>query len=460
MMHQPRPVPSRIAAIAVLTAGVFGALPAVAAASPLTVRGRTIAVPTDGITMIRPRATGKIQHVVVILQENRSFDNLFQGYPHADTQPYGYDSNNKRIKLKPLGLEGPYDIDHQSFNMFEACNGTGSLPGTNCRMNGFNLEDNGCGSGCVDPEYKYVPHSETKLYFEMAHRYVLGDRMFTSHIDASFISHQYDIAGQANTAVNNPTGYPWGCDGPASGSLETLTQGRTYGNNISQCMDSQTLGDEADAAGVSWRFYASALYTDGDLWSAYQAIHHIRYGADWNNDVISPQTQFFTDVQNGFLANITWITPTCENSDHGGCGSSTGPGWVASIVNAVGQSQFWDTSAIFVYWDEWGGWYDHVAPPFVDYDGLGFRVPLLIISPYAKQNYVSHTQFEHGSVLRFIEDQFSLPRLAASDSRANSPEADCFNFNQRPRRFKPFTGALRRDQMNLRTYPHHLFEPD
>ena len=103
----------------------------------------------------------------------------------------------------------------------------------------------------------------------------------------------------------------------------------------------------------------------------------------------------------------------------------------------MGKSKFWDSTAIFVQWDDWGGYYDHVAPPFQDYDGNGFRVPLLVISPYAKKNYVSHQQFETASVLRFAEDLYGLPQMAAADARATSPAADCFDFTQQPRPFVP-----------------------
>ena len=180
---------------------------------------------------------------------------------------------------------------------------------------------------------------------------------------------------------------------------------------------------------------------DGGIWSSYQAIRHIYYGQDWTNDVITPQNRILTNVKNGTLANMTWVMPTCSTSDHAGCGSNKGPAWVASVVNTIGQSKFWKSTAIFVFWDEWGGWYDHVAPPYVDYDGLGMRVPLLIISPFAKKNYVSHVQYEHGSLLRFAEDQFGLGRLSAADARANSPETDAFNFKRRPRKFRPFTAS-------------------
>ena len=137
------------------------------------------------------------------------------------------------------------------------------------------------------------------------------------------------------------------------------------------------------------------------------------------------------------LANFTWITPICTNSDHVDCGGGYGPSWVASLVNAIGKSKFWNSTVVFVQWDDWGGLYDHVPPPFKDYDGLGFRVPLLVISPYAKHGHVSHVQYETAGVLRFAEDLFGLGRLAAADRRATSPAADCFDFSQKPRAFVP-----------------------
>ena len=103
---------------------------------------------------------------------------------------------------------------------------------------------------------------------------------------------------------------------------------------------------------------------------------------------------------------------------------------MASVVNAIGESQYWDSTAIFVFWDDWGGWYDPEPPAYVDYDGLGIRVPMIVISAYAKKGHVAHVHYEHGSILKFVEDQFGLGRLAASDTRATSPEKDCFNFNQ------------------------------
>ena len=417
-------------------------------------------IPRLGLRIPTPTAArSKIKHVVIIMQENRSFDDLFQGYPGADTQSYGYDSKGNKVNLHSVALEAPYDIEHDIYSYIVACNGSGSIPGTNCKMNGFNNEYSSCGNRCgPDPQYGYVPSSESATYFSMAGQYVLADRMFTSHIDDSFISHQYIIAAQANGTAYFPSSY-WGCDGGPSDQIALLSQSRQVGpQTIQTCWDINTLADELDKAHKSWRFYTSTINGDGGLWSSYQAIRHIRYGPDWNKDVITPQKQILTDVPNGLLANVTWVLPTFETSDHSGFGSNQGPEWVASVVDAIGKSKFWKSTAIFVFWDEWGGWYDHVAPPYVDYDGLGMRVPLLIISPYAKQGYVSHVQYEHGSMLRFAEDAFGLGQLSASDTRANSPAADCFDFTQRPRPFQAF--ASERVHAHFRSAPPDGRNPD
>jgi phospholipase C len=171
-----------------------------------------------------------------------------------------------------------------------------------------------------------------------------------------------------------------------------------------------------------------------------------------------PNTQFFDDVEKGRLRAVSWVTPSCANSDHAGCGSNTGPSWVASLVNAIGESQYWNSTAIFIMWDDYGGWYDPVPPQMVDYDGLGLRIPLLIVSPYAKNGYVSHVQYEHGSILKFAEDIFGLPRLSASDTRANSPEADAFDFNQPPRPFRKI--AAPHGEQYFRNQPPDLRPPD
>ncbi len=381
--------------------------------------------------------SGKIEHVVFIVQENRSFNNLFMSYPGAYTVSSGKDSKGGTIALQPVSLLKQYTIDHSTIAMFAACDGKGSLPGTKCRMDAFDKEfaDE---TRLKHPQYVYAPRSETKPYWDMAHEGALADHTFQSQLDESFVAHQYIIAAQAQSAVNLPNG-PWGCPPGPSTFVGTINSDRTNGPSELPCFDYQTLGDELDGAKLSWRFYSSQYSTPssgfGAVWSSYQAVKHIYYGPDWAKDVIYPQKQFLLDVPAGKLASFTWITPICANSDHVNCGGGHGPSWVATLVNTIGKSKFWNSTAIFVIWDDWGGVYDPAPPPFKDYDGLGFRVPLLVISPYAKKNYVSHVQYETASVLRFAEDLFGLGQLAAADRRATSPAADCFDFTQRPRAF-------------------------
>jgi phospholipase C len=399
-------------------------------------QGRQDALPYmqsgNAIRMLDGTGAGKIEHVVYIVQENRSFNNLFYGYPGAYTVTEGKDSTGRTIKLRPSKLGADYDIDHSVEAMIQACNGTGKLPGTDCRMNGFDREGND--GGFKDAQYVYVPHEGA-----------LADRMFQSQLDESFVAHQYVIAAQAAWSANLPGG-AWGCEDHASSEVAMISSQRIVTGYQTACFDYQTLGDELDKANLSWRFYASqygsASSGNGGTWSSYQAINHIYNGPDWKKDVLSPNWKFITDVRKGELANFTWITPVCDDSDHTNCPDDYGPSWVSALVNTVGTSKFWNSTAIFIQWDDWGGLYDPVAPEYKDRDSLGFRVPLIMLSPYVRHNHVSHVHYETASVLRFAEDLYGLGQLAKADSRANSPAADCFDFSQEPAKFVPIKAPL------------------
>ncbi len=437
-----------------------------------------------------PMAKGidKIEHVVIIVQENRSLNNLFYGYPGAKTAKYGHISSGKKVLLQPISLATSWDLEHNSGGFIRSCNGTGSIPGTDCRMNGFDKQTWSCNqpgrAKCPIeyPPYAYVPHDEITPYFDMANQYVLGDEFYASDFDtSSYISHQYIIAGiNPDQAVNYPETV-WGCPGGKPDRIDRLGPDRAitlFPKNEHPCSDVTTLADELDAARVTWRFYAAPVGVNkGEkpcgsgsdvgpdaskgrrgIWSAYQAIRHICYGPDWSKDVFSPPARFFNDLSRGRFQNVTWITPTYANSDHGGSGSKSGPSWVASLVNAIGKSPFWNSTAIFIFWDDSGGWYDPEAPAYLDNDGLGFRLPLLIISPYAKKGLVSHEHLEHGSILRFIENRFGLAQLAASDSRAKSPQLCCFDFSKPPRKFVPIKAPL--GQSYFMTQPLDMQPPD
>ncbi|HEY1867579.1 MAG TPA: alkaline phosphatase family protein, partial [Candidatus Cybelea sp.] len=206
----------------------------------------------------------------------------------------------------------------------------------------------------------------------------------------------------------------------------------------------KTLRDLLDAKSVSWRYYSPPIQGgEGKLWNAFDAIKAVREGSEWNTNISTPETNIFGDITAGQLAAVSWIVPDRQNSDHpAGPGGDTGPSWVASIVNAVGESSYWPNTAIIVVWDDWGGFYDHVPPPFTDeWGGLGFRVPLIIVSAYAREaipsqpGYISHTQYEFGSILKFIENIFNLGSLGNTDQRATSI-VDSFDFKQQPRTFQ------------------------
>jgi phospholipase C len=382
----------------------------------------------------------KIDHIVILIQENRSFDYLFQAFPNAHTASSGKVSTGQTIPLEPTSLAAPYDIPHLLYDFNVSYDGG--------KMDAFDQEGFGYYSPPPKsytppayPQYVYAPSTDVAPYWTMAQQYVLADNTFASNVDSSFTSHQYLIAGQAQRAVDLPENV-WGCSGPSGDFVYTIDNEHNYGPTEAPCFDYQTLGDELDQHGTSWRYYAPQIGASGGIWSAYQAVKHVFEGKDWPEKVVSPQTRILKDVGKGDLAGVTWVVPSFKDSDHPASGSKSGPDWVASVVNAIGQSKFWNSTAIFVVWDDWGGFYDDVPPPQLDYDGLGFRVPLIVISPYAKQGYVSHVRYEFGSLLRFVEDRYNLARLAPSDSRATSPSADCFDFSQRPRAFSKIPTTL------------------
>jgi phospholipase C len=159
-----------------------------------------------------------------------------------------------------------------------------------------------------------------------------------------------------------------------------------------------------------------------------------------------------TDIATGQLPQVTWVIPDGRASDHALQNDGSGPSWVASIVNAIGSSSYWSTTAILITWDDWGGWYDHVAPKILNSYEYGFRVPLIVISPYVKKGYVSHITHDFGSLLHFTEVTFRLPTLGYADSLADDL-SDCFDFGQTPTSFQPFVAKFDASYFLLDTRP-------
>ena len=384
---------------------------------------------------------------MIVVQENRSFDNLFSGYPGADAPRFGY-AGKKKIALRSTPLENPGNIENNWRDAIGGWNGG--------KMNGFEHEH--FYGGPLDYAYAYVPRRESAPYWAMARQYVLADRMFPTEFGPSYTSHLSLVA--ANTTiepkpiaeVDAPDGLPWGCDAPQGTRTFTLTSARVERfNGPFPCYENfPTIAGRLDAAGISWKYYASPLTRlPGKVWSVFDSIHAVRYGSDWQN-VITPQTKILRDVPNGKLAQVSWVTPDWQDSDHTGSGYDRGPSWVASIVNAIGESPYWNSTAIVVVWDDWGGWYDDAPPPQLDFRGLGLRVPCIVISPYARSGYVSHTQYEFGSILKLVEETFGLPPIGPpsrgfTDTRAASM-LDAFDFAQQPRAFVPIPAPYSRQR--------------
>jgi phospholipase C len=407
--------------ICILLAGCGGSNSSNSGASSGTPSGNPPPGPTP--------ESAKIQHVVIILQENRTVDNLFNGFPGADTVTSGM-SNGQSVALQPVTLEQGDGLDNSHTGWVKDWD--------NGAMDGFAHP----APGYPDPSlaYSYVPQSETIPYWTLAKAYTFGDRMFQPNSGPSFPSHQYLVAGQSADADENPVGTPWGCDAPQTVTVSLLGPNGSDLPGPYPCFTYRTIADNLDAQHISWRYYQpaedpSSPYNGFDF-AAFEANKQIREGPDWSTDVISPDSQILTDIKNGFLAQVTWAVPDFSYADHPGTGATNeGPDWVADIVNAIGASPFWNSTAIFITWDDYGGWYDHVVPPQVDAMGLGFRVPLIVVSPYAKKGYVSTTTHDFGSLLRYIEDVFNLPGLGTRDSTTDD-FSDCFDYTQTP---QPYT---------------------
>ncbi|MFY9884027.1 MAG: alkaline phosphatase family protein [Candidatus Cybelea sp.] len=384
-----------------------------------------------------------VKHVVIVIQENRSFDDLFSGFPGADAPAFGY-AGKERLPLRATPLENPGDIENNWRDAVSAWN--------HGKMNSFEREH--FYGGPLDFAYAYVPRAESAPNWAMARRYVLADRMFPTEFGPSFTAHLSLIAANTNIApkplaeVDAPDALKWGCEAPPGTRSFTIDVRRIERfNGPSPCFPNfPTIADRLDVAGVSWKYYAAPLLGIGKVWSEFSSVRAVYDGPDWRN-VISPQTRILTDVAAGSLADVSWVTPDWEDSDHTGSGSNRGPSWVTSIVNAIGESPYWSSTVVFVLWDDWGGWYDNVPPPQLDFRGLGIRVPCIVISPYARRGsgaqggYVSHTQYEFGSILKFVEEVFGLPPVGPAargftDTRAASM-LGVFDFTQAARGFTP-----------------------
>jgi phospholipase C len=443
-----------------------------------------------------------IAHVVIIIQENRSFDNFFSTFPGANGTTVGEAipmptpiaqacaakgqqviTSPTTVPLTEVSLVGkgfpttppsgsspgqPYGWNNDPPYTYLGgylgdCNSASGQPNASspCQMNGFDAQlfgpdDTGPGPICTYT-YQYVNPSDIAPYWNLAKQYVLADNIFQSQGSSSFTGHQDLIAAgtsisETESAIDNPGGMPWGCDSPSNVAALTVygkyiqrSNGHPACYPVYSSYPYETMRDLLDAASVSWKFYANKVYPAGNpksgtsgIWSGFDAISSVRYGNEWGTNVVWPDTKILGDITNGTLPAVSWVTPDGANSDHPqqNCKCDKGPSWVASIVNKIGESNYWKTTAIVVVWDDFGGFYDHVPPPFYDdQGGLGFRIPMLIISPYVKP-HVEHTQYETASILKFVEQNWALGSLDKLDARAKNSIGNAFDFSMSPRKFK------------------------
>jgi phospholipase C len=377
--------------------------------------------------------TTPIKHIVFVIKENRTFDNMFGRFPGANGVSVGMDQGEPRT-LTPAPDRLPEDIKHCYECALQAWN--------EGEMDGFATI-----SEAADA-YAYTQFEPGDLpnYWHWASEYVLGDNFFASAHGPSFPNHLYTIAAQSGGAHENPvqnldllrerhreTGRfkAWGCD-----SLEDayvlVTDSEGIEKKVPPCFDFLTEGDLLTEAGIPWAYYAATQDQNGYLWSAYDAVRHIREDERYWAEHVFPVDDFVEQAELGLLPPVTWVTPRFETSEHPEYSMCHGENWTTEVVNAVMEGPDWEDTAIFITWDDYGGLYDHVPPPQVDDFGFGIRVPLLIVSPYARRGFVTHELGEFSSVLRFMEDNWGLTQLTHRDRDA-TPLLSAFDFAQDPR---------------------------
>jgi phospholipase C len=371
----------------------------------------------------------RIQHIVYIIKENRSFDNYFGTFPGADGATSGVVSTGERIPLGQSPDRTPRDPGHGWNDAHTAIDGG--------RMDQFDLVQDGNVNNDFLSMTQFVD-TDIPNYWSYAEHFALADHMFGAIAAESFPNHLYAVASQAGGAFGNPDALTWGCDAPPRTTVQTTdTNGKI--TNVFPCFEFQTVADRLESANIPWRYYAPVPGQTGYIWSVLDAIGHIRNSPLWTSRVV-PFGQFLDDATNGALPAVSWLIPDFGVSDHpsrpgipGGSSVSTceGENWTVQYINAIMQGPNWPTTAIMLIWDDFGGFYDHVPPPTVDYYGLGIRVPFIVISPYVKEGLVSHTVYENASVLQFIETRYKLKALTNREVLSNSL-LDMFDFSQVP----------------------------
>jgi phospholipase C len=425
------------------------------------------AVSSPLLVNVRGSAT-KIQHIVFIVQENHSFDNYFGTYPGANGFPVGISVPinpseasvgsvvpfhlNVTQSIYIVGDELPPGVSDPSELETDSQTAASPFPFQNESIGGdlshawkvAHIDyDEGKMDGFILGEGStltmgYYDRNDIPYYWDYADNYVLDDNFFSSLMGSSFPNHLY-IASGTNGPVTN-LNYRWILNG------HVVDNPAPAFNWQDVSLDWSTLAEEMSNANVPWAWYdGEAKPLKPNIWDVLPLFTYFQNHPDQLSEHVQNTQRFINAIQNGDLPAVSWIIPggwvpptypiVCKNhvfpSEHPPARSDCGMDYVAYLVNQVMQSQYWQSSAIVITWDDYGGFYDHVPPPQIDMYGEGFRVPTLVISPWAKHGFIDHTQYEFASLLRLAEDNFHLPLLGTRDIQANDM-MNSFNFNQLP----------------------------
>jgi phospholipase C len=416
-------------AVPALWTAVISAACSTAGTAPLgTISGSEVA----GVTPIR--------YVFILFKENHTYDNYFATFPGGDGATTATRSNGSTITLARPWTDLWYP-------------GSNSWDAAHTDWNGGAMNNFDTGFPPVVPLVSpgpFVTYSDENgpaaYYWNVARAGVLCDHFFTSVMGPSFPNHLASVAATSGGAIGNPN---------------VLTHQVPFldasGNTVSHPQElaateiATTLPNELDAAGISWRYFselsgslvgytADEIEDQGIGIGAIDVLKASPNFATYYDDQTKDLDQNFADVlASGMIGQVNWLRPGALNSEHPGLSSvHGGADWTRKVVNAILNSPYWPESAIFITYDDFGGFYDHVAPPELDRFGLGFRVPAFVISPYAKKGVVVHETLEVSSILRFVEKNFGLPTMTARDAAA-SDFTSAFDFSQAPRPASDFT---------------------
>ena len=382
-----------------------------------------------------PDKPSPIKHVIVIVKENHTFDNYFGSFPGADGATTCKTSHGT-ITCPHAPDRTPRDLCHA-----HECALTGWNEG---KMDNWDAVS-GTSQNGDDLAYAQYREADIPNYWQYARKFALADHYFSSMLGPSFPGHMFYLAAQAGWALGNPnteiTHPYWGCDQSSTAKVSVLDKGTCTTNDVFPCFRIPSVPDLLPGS-VDWRFYGSNFYLLPEIWSMFDGVDGVRNGARWNNVV--NVSQFDTDIDQKKLPAVSWLVNQDLADEHPAIGGvCAGENWTVARINKLMASDYWKDTVVFFTMDDFGGWYDHVAPP-TQYGcdaqhpyGLGFRLPLIIISPYAKPGFVFKEQAEQASIPKFILKLFGAKRYlsdidpAARDGQANDL-MNAFDFDQAP----------------------------